>query len=482
MGDINQRLLSACNKQQQRVLGAIEKRTRQSVREQWVLDSVTPLDGVIESQTSNTYRLPVHFNAIIPPSDLLALQTSLQALHAMNEGCVGMTDGEVLLQLGQDERFHRLIDELYATYDRVIAHRLNRTNPKDRGNAFRRFLRIYNELLPGMDRILEAKQSINPMVLNPVQDYGAWRLFERTWRPWVERSWRGYRLSTALGRQHHPRALQLLDLYRWGQDDDLERVVEWTDCADPCETSRLLTELEGMADDLTYMRPLMAFNFDPLKTIVQVGPKLWVLWQWHLRQLGAFGLAPSERELVEAYARCRFPQLLGVDYAGIMSIFHMPWCRADRLALPNAIAANHRLLKAIHAPLLEMYCKIDVDAILARYRSAGAAEPEAPGSAPAVVAALAEVDQRASTPDLTRRIRGLRMNRLLDALSKLGCSTRQGKGSEIIVFRPGHAMARLGRHKRNPEVSPYAVCNALRRLGLTASDLVRAFDESTYDL
>jgi hypothetical protein len=37
-------------------------------------------------------------------------------------------------------------------------------------------------------------------------------------------------------------------------------------------------------------------------------------------------------------------------------------------------------------------------------------------------------------------------------------------------------MARLGRHKRNPEVSLDAIHRALRRLGLSVRELVLAFD------
>lgn len=485
MSNIDQRLIAATNAQNRRIVEVLESKSEQTCREQWVLGSITDLRRVIRDAPPEAFRLPVHFNAIMPGAELEALEALLEQLRSLNNECVGMSMGEAQLLLSQDDRATQLIDDLHAAYAQIITYRLRRHNSKDSGNAYRQFDRIYDELLPGLDRILEFADTVSCLVLHPVQDRAAWDLYSRTWRSWVQVTPMGVHFAGALDGRLKPLAMRTFGLYAWMQADDLQSVLNRTTVPPdgaPNNPAATRAAIEGMAEDLAIMRPLMAPNFDPLKTQVQVGPNQWAVWFWALTRLGGIGVASSQRELIAAHTRTKFPQLLGVDYGGDLSVWHMPW-RATHLDDLDTLAAHHAILKALYDPLLEMYCRIDVDAILARYRRP---DPETTPVVPAdhaqteadtaAIAALARADDQARTPDLTRRIRGLRLVRLTDALTSLGCTVRQGKGSEIIVHRPGHRMARLGRHKRNPEVSPYAICNALRRLGLSVRDLVRAFD------
>jgi hypothetical protein len=67
-----------------------------------------------------------------------------------------------------------------------------------------------------------------------------------------------------------------------------------------------------------------------------------------------------------------------------------------------------------------------------------------------------------------RLIRTLRLTRLLGLLrDKLGCEVRQGKGSEVVIYRAGGKIARVGRHTRNREVPATLIRSVLDRVGVS---------------
>jgi hypothetical protein len=56
----------------------------------------------------------------------------------------------------------------------------------------------------------------------------------------------------------------------------------------------------------------------------------------------------------------------------------------------------------------------------------------------------------------------------------LNCEVRQGKGSEVTVYRPGGRIFVLGRHARNDEVHSVLVKQLLHRVGIGQGEWLRA--------
>jgi hypothetical protein len=102
-----------------------------------------------------------------------------------------------------------------------------------------------------------------------------------------------------------------------------------------------------------------------------------------------------------------------------------------------------------------------LDPALAEAAPPEEAEPE--GEAEATTTEEAEP----TAVKLRPRIRALRCRRFLAILSRLGCEERPGPGSEIVLYRRGGRLARLGHHKRNPHVHPRQVRRILAKLGIT---------------
>jgi hypothetical protein len=64
-------------------------------------------------------------------------------------------------------------------------------------------------------------------------------------------------------------------------------------------------------------------------------------------------------------------------------------------------------------------------------------------------------------------MKAVRVQRLMAILQdKLHCEVRQGKGSEIVIYREGGHHFRLGHHKRNSYVPVAVIKNLLKHVGI----------------
>jgi hypothetical protein len=237
-------------------------------------------------------------------------------------------------------------------------------------------------------------------------------------------------------------------------------------------------KLAALASDILELRPFLVRDHNPLKTIVEVAPGLFVAWVWIEKALGMIPVATTERELLEAWHQGRSRAMLAVAFDGSVSSGATPWLDATSLRDRDALALSVRLLETIHAKLFAIFDKIDLAAAFGRVRDDTALTDENLALAWRFVPpkaddepgpkeecdAVAPDEEAAATP----RIRTIRMNRFLNVLrDKLGCEVRQGKGSEVVVYRTGGRIARLGRHVRNRELPTGLVRGVLERVGVT---------------
>jgi hypothetical protein len=72
------------------------------------------------------------------------------------------------------------------------------------------------------------------------------------------------------------------------------------------------------------------------------------------------------------------------------------------------------------------------------------------------------------------RLPSLRSNVLFRTMEKFGCEVRPGKGSEVVISRPGVAAFTVGRHKRLFEVHAVQVQRMLKRLKNSVSEWLTA--------
>ena len=199
------------------------------------------------------------------------------------------------------------------------------------------------------------------------------------------------------------------------------------------------------------------------------------------RRSVSFPVAESEREVIEQHHERRFRTMLRVGYDGILASDATPWLDTTSAGGRRALAQNLRIVEAVHAKLFAVYEKVDLDAVYRTARDEAASTTSAADALTeenvAVTCQLAPADEPAAEVGHAPRprIHTLRLERLLNVLGdRLGCEVRQGKGSEVVVYRPGGKIARLGRHTRNREVPSALVRSVLERLGVSFGEWVAA--------
>ncbi len=456
--------------------------------------AISDLRATIRSFGRGEYALPAHFEKIIPAGELATLRGIVEEIRALNDECVGLRIGECQLLLGTDPRPEEIRRALMALYERLVPLRLERPNSRDRGEPVLRFERITLELLPGLDRIMELNPSVHPRCLITPQDYAAWLLYCATWRPLVAFTPRagGLQVTWRVDPERREYCLGVLSLYRWQYEGELAAVLkragDMTPTLGPGGDAAARQRLKAMAEDLEAMRPLLVRNYRASRSLVSLGPGLCVAWHWNLGEVvGNVLVAPDERAMLTAEHDLDHMEILSVDREGLLASQDMPWIRSIDLDLTEggaALAANLYIVERLYERVFAMYERVDTAAVLARFRTPAeeaGSDVQGDGADEAIAVAVQRSDDGApETEPLAsevvasppRRVRGMRFERFVRLLRRLGCETRPGKGSEVNVYRPGGRIARIGHHLRNPELSPVLVRIVLEQLGIPVVDFL----------
>lgn len=492
MSDIIDWELNAAERHSQGFKASVAAGKNASLHAQWLAGSLKDLSTVVQPFPSESYAIAEHYDRILPPSLRNDLVILFDEVRRLNDECVGLRVGEAA-ELLVDDVSETIRTRLRNLYRRFVDHRLARPNPRDARDPFARFDRIYKELLPSLDEVLNRWPSVHSRLMLDANDYLAWDLYCKTWQSGVSvRRLGDAQLDVRLSvdPRHHRHARAMLELYQWHQADDLQWLTRAVQVPREGTPDDFGACLRTMAADLLAMRPFLIRNFNPVRTVTQVGPRLWAAWAWQIGgNVGQVFLASNERNLLAGIEKSVPPSLVYVRPDGLLAAAITPWIGTlDVEPRQGALIGNWALLSPLYERLLEMYSRIDVSGILARFRAQSAPPPDAEGTALApsddsegdvVLSALAQSQSNDSLSDgpvgPARRVRGVRFSRFARTVEQLGCEIRAGKGSEVLVFRPGYKIARLGHHTRNPEVSPIAIRIALRRLGLSLNDFVSAY-------
>jgi hypothetical protein len=174
---------------------------------------------------------------------------------------------------------------------------------------------------------------------------------------------------------------------------------------------------------------------------------------------------------------------LNLTFDGLLSDYALPWVDTDSLIEDQQLmlAANLRIVESIHAKLFALYEKVDVEAISRRFLTRNSENPssEDPNEEEfaAICQSIAEPIKNIDSRGVVTQgaVKAVRVQRLLNLLGeKLGCEVRQGKGSEIVIFRSGGHHFRLGHHKRNSYVTTAVIKNLLKHVGIRIDEWITA--------
>ena len=245
----------------------------------------------------------------------------------------------------------------------------------------------------------------------------------------------------------------------------------------------LLESLVSMAEDILHMKPFLIYNnYRPEKTIIKLTETMSVAFDWSFENsIGSILVGKDETELIEAVRTHRFRYYFELGFDGIFKDKHLPFVTAKSLSGPLGtwpLAVNHEDTSRIHSKLYENFEKIDTKKILDNL------DPKASISdwsdvEVELVSILVE-EKYGDEPDATTStrhatsLRKLRYSSLVKVLEALGCSVRQGPGSEKVIQRKGEKKFKLGHHKRNHHVSVFKIREILKRLNIPAHQWLKA--------
>ena len=453
--------------------------------------SMSYRDRVME-MPPGAFDVPQGLRRFLPAPLVGELQSIFDEVREIHERYVGLSRIEASIELNASEEQRNLHARGQHWAEGVARLRLGRPAPKDRGSPFRRFLRLYDEVVPALDMVgtviqdgeVEERTCAGHQ-LGQTADYLTWTYFENTW----------LELYPAIAaRQPHPRLQRerrsdlsrcatVASIYHWNTisvwDSEISRLCHrWK--IEPVPLDRTLPELARMAEDLFEMKPFLMRTFGLRSCIIDLpgGYRSWFMWDVNDR-VGNLALARDNQDLEQQFTTSFLPAPLVLDSHGRLACYIRPWLdvRTPSGMGPDVAAGlNLLMLERVHALLYGQFEQLDLDAIIQSWshRSEPETEEDDRLGEEEVIAASVVARERCAkkSPRITS---SLRLNDLLTILEgTLGATSRDGKGSELVLFRPGGRVTTVGRHQRNPLVSAAAIRRILKALGVRVDEWLGA--------
>lgn len=479
---------------------AIEARAIEDHDRDFDPSSHVPYSERIKTRSKEPPKFPFYLKSITDSTLYSDFVEIVDQIWVLNEEHVGERTREAEVYLCLTGKDRPLRDRLSGWCRKFIAQRLARQNPKDRNDHFLQFERLTCEIRD-IFSIFGTPGTIDYVISYECSYLLRWLIFEGTFKnslvisPNEESIRLTIRPIDMLLAKRCIASVKDLIFNASGLKSFLGMVEDCVDQDKICEIrlrpSDPLAKLEWLAAGIQEMRPFLVRNFNPAKTLIEIGPGFTVAWDWTL----VGGMAnliggDSKASALESLATHRTRWTAVVGYDGLLCDQLMPWVRTGTsgcLDGRSGLLENLYILEMFHDKLLEFYNKIDFERIRsqAEERACQSAEAMALSDDTEEVFALS-YQQLALTTDSQdaetgvsqssgRQIKILRMDTLKRFLEKhFNCEVSQGKGSEVKIHRPGVKQFVLGCHGKNPQVHSFVVRRLLRTLCITEEEWLRA--------
>lgn len=400
--------------------------------------------------------VPSSIRATSSRAALSRLQTLLAELQAWAGGLVGLGSIEADALYNGDPLAVLLRDELIAWALEHAQVRLEKRNPRDQDDPFRKWIRLNLEICGWLDELCLAHGPRVALVDVPDRIAAAiWdvtvgaelRLYPGEGGSWID--------FGRLDPLWHDVIRETIHLYAWNEADALQHARAQFATRAPGEPDTLVQQRRAIAEDIVEARALLIAGYDPA-VIACTQPGGWTTFEWDLRHsTGMVLVAPTREKLLEQDERGHLLHPLRVHLDGRVAGLVRWWEPSDDPAWEVA------LLEPLHARLVEAW--------LARVPPKP--PEEEPSTTVAAVAMVADACQHIAEPVEGHRIPAVRMQTLLRMLERrFGCEVASGKGSEVTVYRPGGRKFTLGHHTRNTHVPAHIVRALIKAVGIPVTE------------
>jgi hypothetical protein len=475
-----------------RIIKVLQEQADVSPYSRQSLKGLLQEDWVIVRQADEMYRLPSIAKSFLDANMIAEMNDILSVVRAVNEEFVGLRVSPAEVILAGDERIQELNLRQRAWADEYVRLRLAKTGYR-RGGALRQFERIWLELFPELEDLAFCKGSIHKGLLGEFTVYFPNLLFEKTCRQLIEVSFDKANFShdyEVISEDLHKEHLLhgLIEQYQCLRFDDLEHILGMVGQSMGLAESltgveEIRSRLRLLVADIQEMRPFLRHNFKAEKVLHELAPGLVISWFWGDGQdVGVIPINATVEGMLVNHSMARYGPMLSLRYDGLLSNHLVPWVDTCYFgdSQVNALRATLRIVEAIHSALYGFYSKVDIDAVLARFRKrAEGASGEEPTDEEFAASCQSIVEPMEELPDgdleFPAAFRAVRVQKLCTVLAdSLGCEVRQGKGSEIVIFRCCGHHFRLGHHKRNSYVPTPVIKNLLKHVGVSFDEWLNA--------
>lgn len=455
-----------------------------------------PRDEQVRSQPPELYRPPPFLRKTATGEQYEELTVLLHRLWEANEEHVGENTLEVQVYYSVTGMYLDLAESLRRWSEIYFRSRADTRHltPQVGNDPYILFVKRLEELDAILGRLNIRLHTLNSTFLSLAMEFVPWLLYRCLWEDLIRvevddgKGWYFAAPGYCPPRRQLARMAALAVGQGWA-DSHLDRLLDRVaHVADPRRLEEIASRPDGvlhdalarMAADIQEMRVLLVRGFRPARTALTLGDSLAAAWAWCIHA-GIANLVVGN-DVVEVGAAVegnRTKMMVAVGHDGLLFDARTPWLKADGLGPVcghRPLVLNYHVLNLFHERLFSFYDRIDFGRLQAEGLAQG--EAEIP-SEEAVVAALAASchdlgDQEEDEEADRRRIRQLRSTRLLTVLAdRFGCEVRQGKGSEVTVFREGGRKFTLGHHGRCVEVHPVVLRRMLGRLGISPGEWLR---------
>ena len=243
---------------------------------------------LIQSFTRSSFTLPAGTARFVGQAAADELQELLYRVWELNERFVGQRVVEGLVQINGTVEQREIIEQSLEWARDYVARRLKRKNPRDRDCPYRKFLRLYGELVPFVDRLgilgggetLEDAQiaAVTGQYLAQMCDYIAWTFYEATWATevvWEDNQVKRLRYRPGLDLESVAECKHKFELYSWSLSRVFDVLVArmakgLAADTDACSPQQERARIAQLTDDIHQMKPFLVRNFRQSRTRLEL--------------------------------------------------------------------------------------------------------------------------------------------------------------------------------------------------------------------
>ncbi|PRM98009.1 hypothetical protein CJ667_04180, partial [Aliarcobacter cryaerophilus] len=441
-----------------------------------ILDIERSIRDVVNYQEINTCIIPIDKSKILGKELYDRLNILLRKMVDINNKYVGQIVTSALINLSENKEYFSIRNEFLELSKEYCSKRISKINNKDKDQVDR-YYRIYHEILPWFDQKISIRENtIFYSFIDLFLEYIPYFLYEHTFKQYVEIKDRtSINLIGNIALEKREFIKNQLYLYNFHQNFlkellSLTNSIQLSSNLESLNKDELLKKVFELAQDIKWWGTFMSSSYKDSDNLIPIiKDEFDISWAWNFdNSIGFISFWFDNNELNKQLKKKRIFQVV-LNYDGVFEDKIRRWI--STLNINNidnlyALKINLFILEKIYSYLENIYNKIDHNKILNQFMNKHNNN-------------LIIEDEEKNIADLDdvkfdkNEIFTIKQSRLLIILKSIGCEIREGKGSEISIYKFGGKHYTMGHHKKDEYIYPPTIINILKTLNISPKDFMQ---------